>query len=464
MTAARVCSAGDAEPTHAMKTPSAPATGREGALRVRQGLVIALLFGGYASLYFCRADLSVATPLLAKELVRRGLTYDGALVSIGAITSLGILAYALGKPFIGGLGDYWGGRINFLLGLAGATVFTLLFAFSGALPLFTLAWFLNRLTQSGAWAGLLKVSSRWFDYSSHGAIIGVLSLSYLIGDAGAREWMGRLIADGYGWRSLFLLAAAVSGAMLLASLALLRESRVAAGHRDTLANPLNLFAQAGVPSATFRQRIGPLLKSPAFLMVCILSLVCTIVRETFNDWTPVYIRDFVHLSMSDAAGLSAIFPAVGAISVLLTGWLGDRLGTHGRPLILFVGLTATAAALFLLTLIHRTGTDPTLPIALIGVVGFCLLGPYAYLGGAMALDFGGKAAGAVASGIIDGVGYIGAVLAGVGGAKVAVMFGWRDVFGTLAVIGAVGAIGAGVLYVMEMRASMARTADADLRV
>jgi sugar phosphate permease len=430
------------------------------ALKLRQALVISLLFGGYGSLYFCRSDLAVATPLLAKELVSRGLSYDAALVRIGAITSVGILAYALGKPVIGGLGDYWGGRINFLLGLAGATVCTLLFALSGALPLFTLAWFLNRLLQSGAWAGLIKVSSRWFDYSSHGAVIGVLSLSYLIGDAGAREWMGALIARGYGWRTLFVLAAAVSGTMLIANFALLRESRVAAGYRDTIANPLNVFAGAPAAPATLRERLGPLIRSPAFLMVCVLSLVCTIVRETFNDWTPVYMRDFVHLSLSQAAGLSAIFPGVGAISVLLTGWFGDRLGSTGRPRVLFLGLTATAVALFLLTTVHR-GMNAALPIALIGTVGFCLLGPYAYLGGAMALDFGGKAAGAVASGIIDGVGYIGAVFAGVGGAKLAVALGWRGVFATLAAIGAVGAIGAGVLYAMELRAvAAARMAEA----
>lgn len=426
-------------------------------LKVRQALVISLLFGGYASLYFCRSDLAVATPLLAKELVSRGLSYDAALVRIGAITSVGILAYALGKPVIGGLGDYWGGRINFLLGLGGATVCTLFFALSGALPLFTLAWFLNRLVQSGAWAGLIKVASRWFDYSSHGAVIGVLSLSYLIGDAGAREWMGALIARGYGWRTLFALAAGVCGTMLIANLALLRESRVAAGYSDTVANPLNLFARAPATPATLRERLGPLIRSPAFLMVCVLSLVCTIVRETFNDWTPVYIRDFVHLSLSQAAGLSAIFPGVGAISVLLTGWFGDRLGSTGRPLVLFLGLTATAVALFLLTSVER-GTSAALPLALIGMVGFCLLGPYAYLGGAMALDFGGKAAGAVASGIIDGVGYIGAVFAGVGGAKLAVAFGWRGVFATLAVTGAVGAIGAGVLYAMELRAAAAAAA------
>jgi len=437
-----------------MRMPAASAARGEWPLRIRQASVISLLFGGYASLYFCRSDLAVATPLLAQELVRHGLSYGAALVRIGAITSLGILAYALGKPFIGGLGDYWGGRINFLVGLAGATLCTLLFAFSGALPLFTISWFLNRLLQSGAWAGLIKVSSRWFDYSAHGAIIGVLSLSYLIGDAGARAWMGRLIARGYGWRSLFALAAAVSGTMFIANLVLLRESRLAAGYGDTVANPLNVFAHSKAPPARLRERLGPLLRSPAFLMVCVLSLVCTIVRETFNDWTPVYMRDFVHLSMSNAAGLSAIFPGVGALSVLLTGWLGDRLGSTGRPLLLFLGLTATAVTLLLLTLIQR-GTAAALPIALIGVVGFCLLGPYAYLGGAMALDFGGKAAGAVASGIIDGVGYIGAVFAGVGGAKLAVTFGWRGVFATLAAIGAAGAIGAGVLYAMELRAAAA---------
>ena len=34
------------------------------SLRYRQTLTVLLLFGGYAALYFCRADLSVATPLL----------------------------------------------------------------------------------------------------------------------------------------------------------------------------------------------------------------------------------------------------------------------------------------------------------------------------------------------------------------------------------------------------------------
>ena len=43
--------------------------------------------------------------------------------------------------------------------------------------------------------------------------------------------------------------------------------------------------------------------------------------------------------MSRAATFSAIFPAVGAVSVLVAGWLSDRLGLNGRSLLLFLGLS-----------------------------------------------------------------------------------------------------------------------------
>ena len=155
-----------------------------------------------------------------------------------------MLAYALGKLFLGGLGDFWGGRLNFLIGLAGATVFTLLFAVTGVIPIFTLAWLGNRLTQSMSWAGLIKVSSKWFDFSSYGTVIGILSVSFLVGDAVARQLMGLLIHHGFGWRALFYFAAAVAAACLLINLLFLRESRTDLGFAEARTNPLNLFAQS----------------------------------------------------------------------------------------------------------------------------------------------------------------------------------------------------------------------------
>jgi len=138
--------------------------------------------------------------------------------------------------------------------------------------------------------------------------------------------------------------------------------------------------------------------------------------------------------------------------VLLAGWLSDRLGLNGRSLLLFLGLTATAAALLLLMSLHPATTPPLLPLIAIGLVGFCLLGPYSYLGGAFALDFGGKQASASASGIIDGIGYAGGVLAGDGVARVAVAFGWDGVFVTLAAVSAAAALGAAALHLINTRA------------
>jgi len=243
------------------------------SLRLAQFRTILLLFGGYAACYYCRADLSVATPLLAEELGRRGVSHGDALIRIGTLSSLGVGAYAIGKLFLTGLGDYWGGRRNFLIGVGGAAVFTLLFAAGGSFPVFTAAWLGNRLTQSVGWAGLIKVSSKWFDYSSYGSIVGILSVSYLVGDALARQQMGVLIERGYGWRALFLFAGLVAAAMLLASLLWLRESRLTAGYAEATPNPLNLFATAESRPTSLGALLLPLLRSRAFLLVCLLSFV-----------------------------------------------------------------------------------------------------------------------------------------------------------------------------------------------
>jgi sugar phosphate permease len=425
-------------------------------LRYHQVVTVSLLFGGYASLYFCRADLSVAMPLLIEELGMHGVNHDLAVIRLGQIASFGVFAYALGKLFLCGLGDIWGGRISFLIGLGGATLFTLMFTTSSYIPVFTIAWFGNRLTQSIAWAGLLKISSKWFDFSTYGTVVGILSVSYLVGDAVARQFMGLMIHEGFGWRPLFYLAAGAASLMLLANLWFLRESRIDAGFAEARVNPLNLFSSSESPPGSYRQLLAPLLKSRTFLLICLLSLGCTIIRETFNAWTPVYLHDYLGYSMSNAAGMSAVFPGVGAVSVIVTGYLSDRIGLNGRALILLIGLCATAAALLVLMSMSSSTTSALLPLTAIGTIAFCLLGPYSYLGGAFALDFGGKQASAAASGIIDGVGYLGAVVAGDSVARVSVAFGWKGVYLSLSAVSALAAIGAGLLLLLNARASAAR--------
>jgi len=425
------------------------------SLRLQQFKVVALLFGGYAALYFCRSDLSVGTPLIVDELTRHGMDHGRAVVRMGTVVSVGVAAYALGKLSLTGLGDYWGGRISFLIGLAGATVFTLLFSTGIAIPLFMISWFGNRLTQSIAWAGLIKLSSKWFDFSSYGTVVGILSISYLVGDAAARQSMGAFIERGAGWQLLFYFAAAVSALLFVANWLFLRESRIDAGFTEAKPNPLNLFAETESRPQSIGALIVPLMKSRSFLLVCGLSLGCTIIRETFNAWTPFYLHDYLGYSVSKAASLSAVFPAVGVVSVLLSGWLSDKLGVNGRAMILCSGLAAAAIALLLLMTMRSSTSGSLVAVLEIGITAFCLLGPYSYLGGAFALDFGGKQASAASSGIIDGVGYLGAIAAGDSVGRLSVAFGWQSVFVTLAGVSALAAAGAGYLWHLGAQAARA---------
>ena len=424
-------------------------------------LTISLLFLGYAGYYFCRSDYSVALPLLLAEMVHKGTPAGVAQIRLGSIASLGVLAYAIGKFPSGGLADRFGGRRNFLGGMAGSIVFTLLFMLGGGFPLFTLAWLGNRMVQSLGWAGLVKVTSRWFSYTTYGSVMGVLSLSYLFGDAISRTIMSLLLAHGFGWRGLFGAGAILLSVLLLANLLLLRETPAAYHLPPPEENPLNLFPDAGSAVQRFgiKEIFQTLLSSYAFWLVCGLSLGTTLLRETFNLWIPTYFTQMVGMSNAQAASGSALFPFFGGLSVLAAGFLSDYLGPEGRSRILFGGLCFSVLAL--LALAEVTVHAPRfVPLALVAAVAFCLLGPYSYLAGAMSMDFGGKAGSATASGLIDGFGYLAGVLSGSGMAQLAVTYGWQTMFLVLAgVAGLTSIVGGLALWQQHRRVLLLRPVE-----
>lgn len=412
---------------------------------------MALLVAGYAGYYVCRSDFAVALPLLIRELAQHGMSPDEAKVRLGWIASFGVLAYAIGKFPSGWLADFWGGKRNFLCGMAGAVLFTILFGLSGGIPLFTLAWISNRCIQSMGWAGMVKITSRWFSYSAYGSVMGVISLSFLFGDAASREFMARLIDAGFGWRGVFFAAAATLALLCILTFALLRETPQELGFPEPPANPANLFREAdgqqqSTSLITFLATFG---RSRAFWLVCLLSLGLTLLRETFNLWTPTYFTQAVGLTVADAAHKSALFPLFGGLSVLLAGFLSDRLGRTGRASIILGGLLISTGLLTVLAF-GDSGSSRTLPVVLVTLVGFTMIGPYSYLAGAISLDFGGKQGSATASGLIDGVGYIAGVLAGNSVASISVMWSWKGAFASLAAVALLSSLAA-LFYLLELK-------------
>ena len=130
--------------------------------------------------------------------------------------------------------------------------------------------------------------------------------------------------------------------------------------------------------------------------------------------------------------------------MLAFGWLSDRLGAGGRSLLMAGSLALAGGVMAVLALADLSAT-PRLPIALVTLVAFLLIGPYSLPAGVFALDFGGKRGGGTAAGIIDGLGYLGGILAGERIAAIVVAYGWSGAFTALAVIAGLSSLLAVVL-------------------
>ena len=139
---------------------------------------------------------------------------------------------------------------------------------------------------------MVKVTGKWFSFASYGTAMGVVSLSYLFGDAAARRFMGWLLDAGLDWREVFGVAAGVLFAFFVVNWLWLKESPLAIGQAEPPANPLNVFGAGGEDDAppSMRELLVPLLTSPVFVVVCLLSLGLTLLRETFNTWSAIYFH------------------------------------------------------------------------------------------------------------------------------------------------------------------------------
>jgi OPA family glycerol-3-phosphate transporter-like MFS transporter len=420
-------------------------------------VTVATLFTGYAGYYICRSNLSVATPLLLAEYKDVGLSQG----QIGDMASVGVLFYAIGKICNGIAADHFGGRRLFLLGMFASVALTVTFALAPvlagpltrvsdglALPVaillpLTVAWAGNRFAQSMGWGGLVQIAARWFSADRMATVMGVLTTSYLLGDALARLYLGGVIHAGFGWQGVFLFAAGSLALIGLVSLFTLKSRPSQLGLPEPPPPPGNVFGDdPGHTRVPLRRLLGPLFSSVTFWLVCLMNVGLTLMRETFNLWTPTYLNQVVKLDPGMAGIASLIFPLTGAGAALAAGWTVDRLG--GRyGLVVVPSLAGLIVALGFLACAHLEGR-PVAALALIAGVAFFLLAPYTFCSGVLAVKLGGQRGGSTAAGMIDTAGYLGATLAGSGIGRVADVWGWSAAFASLAGVAALTLVVAAV--------------------
>lgn len=349
-------------------------------------------------------------PLQVAELGENGA------ILLGRVATIGVVAGIIGKFLAGRMVAQFGARTAFLVGMVGTAMATVGMALLPGLGVFGALWCVNRLIQTLGWPSTVRLVGGWFPASAHGRAMGIVSLSWLFGDALARAGQAQLLALGWGWRPLFLASAAGVGLIFLLCLLFLREQPAT---QTTETAVVEEVAVAPVPTAT-----GPLPR--AFYSVAAGAFAFTLVNVTLSEWLPLYFSQR-GLSQGGAALASGLYPAMGGVSAVAFGYLGDRTNAQGRLWLLVGGLVITALTLagFLL---------PLSPLLLVGLAGLATGGPYAWAVGAAALDLGPKEKAASLNGYLDGTGYLGALLAGEAIARLALKLGWNGAFAACALV------------------------------
>ena len=166
-------------------------------------------------------------------------------------------------------------------------------------------------------------------------------------------------------------------------------------------------------------------------------------RYGFVNWLPAYL-DERQISMG-VSGLGAqdvmsrlIHPLAGALGAVVAGWATDRFFGGRRAPVIAILLLLLGVFSILFPYLPYTNTG--LLTLVLALVGFCTYGPHILLVGHAAQDFGKKSGAAGAAGFIDGMGYIGASLAGYGAGVIIKAYGYQVnfvIFGLAAVLGAV---------------------------
>lgn len=376
------------------------------ATRKRGWVVVAALFIGYVGVYLCRKNLSVAVPLLQES-------FSASKEQVGIIASVGTMAYAAGKLLNGGLVDRIGARRGYLIALASVALFGAAGAFAPSIAMLAVFYGFNRYSGAAAWPAMIKFIPTWFGLSKTASVIGVLSLSYVLGGVAAVLVARQIVEFGGGWSAVMGWPSLMLVVLLVGAMLLVRTGPVDVDEPFSVGSGASDSTEPPKPARRGGHYLR-LLRSTQFRLACGISFTVTLVREAFNVWSV----DFLHSVQAEgekdvaAAALHSVaFDLAGAVAILGIGVLYDRVTPSRRRWILCIDLVGLALVLALMPAV--AGGGPWAGVVLIAAVGLLVYGPFSLLSGVIAIESGGAKSAATAAGIIDGVGYIAGILAGV---------------------------------------------------
>jgi len=407
----------------------------------------------YFAFYLCRYNMPMAKTTLSN-------TFAWSAEDIGIIFTSLLAMYAIGQFVNGQLADRFGSRKVASFGILGSVIMNLavfvlvLLALPDAtnsrqiLLLLAVFWGANGFFQSMGWSSMVRIMAHWYPSKRRGKIMGLMGTCYQFG--GAFSWLLAFFLTGYfvnamggDWRSVFLVPAVLFAIAGIFFFIRIRNYPTDVG-LPAVDSDEHCESSMHGSHRSIRKNIIKTLKNPYIWIVALAFFLLDMNRYGFVNWLPAFLDD---QAGEHAPTLIANFkevmkriihPLAGSVGAITAGWATDRFFGGRRAPVIVILMIALGLSSIVFPYIDHANT--WLVIVVVALVGFCTYGPHILMVGHAAQDFGKKEGSAGATGFIDGMGYIGASLAGWGAGRMIDTSGYEITFitfGSAALLGAV---------------------------
>ncbi len=357
------------------------------------GMMYALYYTGRYNL------LSIANKTLTTEFGWRADEW-------GLIINATLWAYAAGQIINGIRVDRVGGRRIMFIGAVGIVVVNVLFGFGMFVR--TLSYFVGMgillgFFQAHGAPSLVKICASWMRMNERGTFTGIFGMINQMGRWAILLGGGWLVANA-PWQWLFWAPAALIalGAALFYVVVRnnpedlgfppVEQDDVGHGIEDT--TPLNI-----------REIIRKVATNKYLWMIAAAYFCTGVIRWGVDSWYIRYLQETYDMRTdSFTYAVSAFLIPISAVAgSFMAGLLSDKVfGARRGPV---AALMYFMSFVMLLLFLYFPG--PILSVVFLVILQMFINGPHSLLGGAAAMDFGGRKAAGFASGLVDACQYLG---------------------------------------------------------
>jgi sugar phosphate permease len=369
----------------------------------------------YAGFYFCRKNLSIALPLLG------GSTGMDSLRLANIVFGYSLL-YAIGQFVFGFLSDRIGPKRVVGVGLLMIVVSNLAMGFHSAILWLMIFACLNGAAQATGWSGLVKIMASWFSPENRGVVMAWWGTNYVLGGFLATAFATWSVSEGAPFPTL----GGARGFLFPAILLLLLVPAFWAMVADTPRGQLTKTTAPDHHSDTSWNDVKALLQKPSLWTIGGAYFFLELCRYALMFWLPYYMVKELHYGLQSAGYLSGLYELVGVAGALFAGYISDRFTQSRRaPVAAIMLILLSLVMLFQPAFAHTGLVGMGIVISL---AGFLSYGPDTLLSGAAAQDVGETRSAASASGLIDGIGHLGALASPYLVVLASGHYGWNQLF------------------------------------